>query len=254
MLDASIASVLSSEGMDLLFLIDNSPTDFLREKYLDSRISYIHCPENKGFGSGHNIAFKMAINKGYQYHFVINPDVYFDNKLMKSMVDYMAAKDKVGMLMPQILNTDSSIQYLPKMLPTPMSIVMRKLRYPNFIYRRFIDKYEMRNVAPDKICNVPILSGCFTLFRIEAVKKVGLYDDRFFMYFEDWDLSRRMHMHYETIYNPNFSVYHAYESGANKSFHLFKIFVKSAFTYFNKYGWVFDRERKKINKRAQIKS
>ena len=81
-------------------------------------------------------------------------------------------------------------------------------------------------------------------------KEVGVYDDRFFMYFEDWDLSRRMHQKYKTIYYPKVSVVHGYESGANKDKRLFKIFVKSAIYYFNKWGWFFDSERNKINKKT----
>src|SRR5690606_26243677 len=99
-------------------------------------------------------------------------------------------------------------------------------------------------------------SGCFTLLNLEAVKEVGGYDDRFFMYFEDFDLSRRMHKKYKTIYFPDVSVYHGYEGGANKNFRLFKIFIKSMIAYFNKWGWFFDKERKEINKRTleQFKS
>jgi GT2 family glycosyltransferase len=77
-----------------------------------------------------------------------------------------------------------------------------------------------------------------------------MYDDTFFMYFEDWDLSRRIHQYYKTIYFPLVSVYHAYDSGANRSSRLFKIFINSGVTYFNKWGWFFDGERKKTNKHA----
>ena len=85
---------------------------------------------------------------------------------------------------------------------------------------------------------------------MEAIQEVGMYDDKFFMYFEDWDLSRRMHKKYKTIYFPQVSVYHGYKSGANKSGKLFKIFIKSAITYFNKWGWFFDSERNKVNNAA----
>jgi hypothetical protein len=59
-----------------------------------------------------------------------------------------------------------------------------------------------------------------------------------------------MHQKYKTIYYPLVSVYHGYESGANKSFKLFKIFIQSAFTYFNKWGWFFDKERTQMNKKT----
>ena len=70
------------------------------------------------------------------------------------------------------------------------------------------------------------------------------------MYFEDWDLSRRMHRHYKTLYFPKVSVYQGYDSGANKNLKLFKIFIKSAMHYFNKWGWFFDKERESMNKKA----
>ena len=106
------------------------------------------------------------------------------------------------------------------------------------------------------IYNVPILSGCFTIFNVKALKEIGGYDDRFFMYFEDWDLSRRMNKKYKTLYFPNVSITHNYESGANHNKRLFKIFVQSAIKFFTKWGWIFDCERRKINKQtlAQFKN
>jgi hypothetical protein len=231
-------------------LIDNSPTDDLKKIVIDERIEYSHIPSNPGFGAAHNIAIKKAIAIGAKYHFIINPDVYFNGDVMSPMISFMEADSEIGMMMPQILNEDGSIQNLPKLLPSPYSILMRKLKKPVSIYSNFIDKYELRSVRQDMIYNAPILSGCFTLLNLEAIKEVGMYDDDFFMYFEDWDLSRRMHTKYKTIYFPKVSVYHGYESGANKSSKLFKIFVNSTITYFNKWGWFFDRDRLKINKRA----
>jgi hypothetical protein len=162
----------------------------------------------------------------------------------------MALDPQIGMMMPQILNLDGSVQNLPKLFPSPFSILLRKLKRPKMYYQQFIDKYELRFVDEDKIYNAPILSGCFTLLNLKAIQKIGMYDDKFFMYFEDWDLSRRMHVKYKTIYFPKVSIYHGYESGANKSSKLFKIFIKSAITYFNKWGWFFDNERRVINKNA----
>ena len=230
-----------------LFLIDNSATDKIRESINDSRVFYIHNPSNPGFGAAHNIAIQNAIEINSKYHFIVNPDIYFESDVITPMVHYMLNDPTIGMMMPQVLNVDGTIQNLPKLLPSPISILWRKIKKPHRAYEKFINQYELREVPKDIIYNAPILSGCFTLLNLEAVKKIGMYDDSFFMYFEDWDLSRRMHKHYKTIYFPVVKVYHGYESGANKSRKLFKIFVNSAITYFNKWGWFFDLERKKIN-------
>ncbi len=234
-----------------LIVVDNSPTidiKYIVEKY--NNIEYIHNPSNPGFGSAHNMAIQKAMDFDSEYHFIVNPDIYFEQDIISPMVEFMQKDESIGMMMPQILNLDGSVQNLPKLLPSPFSIIWRKLKIPPKAYQKFIDEYELRNVPQDLIYNAPILSGCFTLLNLEAIKKIGMYDDKFFMYFEDWDLSRRMHQKYKTIYFPEVAIYHGYESGANKSSRLFKIFVNSAITYFNKWGWFFDSERKKINKEA----
>jgi GT2 family glycosyltransferase len=250
MLQNAIQSLLKANSVDKIFLVDNSPTDELKILVIDTRIEYIHSPANPGFGTSHNVAIKMSIERGAEFHFIVNPDITFEGDIVTPMIEFMKNDATIGMMMPQVLNADKSIQNLPKLLPSPLSILWRKIKKPAGAYHKFVNKYELRNVCKDVIYNAPVLSGCFTLLNLEAVKKVGMYDDTFFMYFEDWDLSRRMHQHYKTIYFPKVSVVHKYESGANKSKKLFKIFVNSAIIYFNKWGWFFDSERKKINTEA----
>jgi hypothetical protein len=233
-----------------LFIVDNSPTNELSTIVSFSNVQYIHNPSNPGFGPAHNIAIIKAIEAGSKHHFIINPDIYFEGDVISRMVSYMELDPEIGMMMPQILNLDGSVQNLPKLFPSPFSILIRKIKKPSGYYDKFIEKYELRFVHEDKIYNAPILSGCFTLLNLKAIQEIGMYDDKFFMYFEDWDLSRRMHRKYKTIYFPKVSIYHGYESGANKSSKLFKIFVNSAIIYFNKWGWFFDKERKKLNKKA----
>jgi len=233
-----------------VFLIDNSPSDILRILANNTRVSYIHNPSNPGFGASHNIAIKKAFEMGSKYHFIVNPDVFFESDVINTMVAAMENDSCIGMMMPQILNLDGSVQYLPKLLPSPLSIFLRKIKRPIKLYKKFISNYELRFVPNGVTYNAPVLSGCFTLLNLKAIQEVGLYDDKFFMYFEDWDLSRRMHKKYKTIYFPQNSVYHGYESGANKSAKLFKIYIKSYITYFNKWGWFFDSERNNINKAA----
>jgi GT2 family glycosyltransferase len=250
MLQNAVQSILKLDDIGKVFLVDNSPTNELNILVTDSKIKYIHNPANPGFGASHNVAIQKAIELGSKYHFIVNPDIYFEGNVIAPMLEYMENDSTIGMMMPQILNEDGTIQNLPKLLPSPFSILKRKIKIPAKAYQKFINEYELRFVSKDVIYNAPVLSGCFTLLNIDAIKKVGMYDDSFFMYFEDWDLSRRMHEYYKTIYFPQVSVIHAYESGANKSKKLFKIFLNSAITYFNKWGWFFDLERKKINKKA----
>lgn len=238
-------------GEFTLYIVDNSSTERIKNLISTSlKFAYYHNPSNPGFGASHNLAIEKALESGSLYHFIVNPDIYFTEDIITPMVDYMKNNQNVGMIMPQILNEDGTVQNLPKLLPSPFSVLMRKFKKPKELYNKFIEKYELRFVDKNLIYDAPILSGCFTLLNLEAIKEVGLYDDNFFMYFEDWDLSRRMHQKYRTVYFPKISVVHGYESGANKNRKLFKIFVKSAICYFNKWGWFFDGKRIKINRKT----
>lgn len=239
--------ILNCKINDRLYIIDNSPTDALSVSCNDDRIEYVHNPSNPGFGAAHNIAINKAIKEGSQYHFIINPDIYFITDVLTPMINYMEANKETGMLMPKILYPDGSIQYLPKLLPRPFWIFKRKFR---FLSGRFIKKYELRDIPSELAYNSPILSGCFSLLRLDVIKELGGYDDRYFMYFEDFDLSRRIHQKYKTIYYPSVSVYHGYEGGANRNMKLFRIYIQSMILYFNKWGWLFDKEREKINKQT----
>ncbi|MEL1252638.1 glycosyltransferase family 2 protein [Flavobacterium sp. DGU38] len=245
----NVDCILDTGGNIRLYLIDNSAgSHFSFFSVIDNRIEYIHNDINVGYGGGHNIALKKAIELGAKYHFVINPDICFKSDVIITMVEYMEINKEVGMMMPQILNEDGSIQFLPKLLPRPFDVIMRKLKWPHFYYKKFIERYEMRIAPNDIVYCTPVLSGCFNILRLESIKEVGMYDENYFMYFEDWDLSRRMFKKYKTVYYPKVSVYHGYESGASKKIGLFFTFLKSFFIYFNTWGWFIDLDRAKWNK------
>lgn len=90
-------------NIDYLYLIDNSSNDSLRElSNVSSKILYIHSA-NLGFGHGHNIALKKAIESGSKYHIVINPDIYWKEQVIESLTSYMDTHTDCGLVMPKIL-------------------------------------------------------------------------------------------------------------------------------------------------------
>jgi GT2 family glycosyltransferase len=244
----SILENLILSKVNLIYVVDNTPNYLNVDLNLDSKIEIIFNDCNVGFGAGHNVAIKKAIILNSDFHFVINPDVEFSYKDINRLLEFMARNTEVGLLMPRVINPDLTEQFLPKLIPRPIDMLMRKIKRPAFIYTKLIEQYELRRYMNKGTINVPIISGCFSLFNMQAILDVGMYDERFFMYMEDWDISRRLNEKYKTIYFPEVSIVHRYRSEANFKVNLFFIFIQSAIKYFNKWGWIFDSKRKSINK------
>lgn len=251
-LKRAIKSVLKSCLNLKLFLIDNSKDKRLEEfKKYDPRIVYIHTGKNIGHGQAHNIAMRKSIEEGVKYHLVMNPDVYFEGDVFGELYNFMEENPDVGLVMPKVLFPDGSLQYLCKLLPSPVDLFGRRFLgwgpFKEFVERKnYI--YELRFSKYDKIMNVSYLSGCFMFIRTKILKKVGMFDKRFFLYCDDLDLSRRINRVSRTVFYPYCYIYHEYGKGSYKNLKLLFYHIKDAIKYFNKWGWIKDIERNKINR------
>jgi GT2 family glycosyltransferase len=232
-----------------LYIIDNSPQNILKQELPQSDIIQYHfCNANLGYGKAHNKAIRMVLDWS-EYHIVLNPDILIEPNSIEALVDYMRAKPNIGLLMPKVLYANGETQFLCKLFPTPFDLILRRF-IPGFLKSQMqvrLDQYELKHKNYNKIMEVPNLSGCFMFLRMDVLKIVGLFDERFFMYLEDTDLSRRINLQFQTIYYPKVSIIHQYEKGSYKSLKLLKYHIVSAFRYFNKYGWFFDTVRYTIN-------
>ncbi len=247
-IDRVVSSFFSSETSFSLYLIDNSPADYAKNWYQSHPdIIYIKS-DNNGYGAGHNIALKESIEK-CDFHVILNPDVYFGEKEIDKLGVYMFENDNVGLCMPQILYPNGDIQYLCKLLPTPVDWILRRF----FSFSKFMKKrnelFELRFTQYNKKMNIPYLSGCFMFFRTSVLKEIGLFDENIFMYAEDTDISRRVHEKYKTLFNPDFKVYHEHQKESHKSLKMMFIHIKATIYYFNKWGWFFDSIRKETNRK-----
>jgi GT2 family glycosyltransferase len=148
--------------------------------------------------------------------------------------------------MPKVLYPDGKIQYLCKLLPTPFDLIFRRFLPAKWTESR-MEKFEMRKTGYNKLMQVPYLSGCFMFLRTEALKEIGLFDERFFMYPEDIDLTRRIHRKYQTVFYPDVSIVHHHAQSSYLNLKMLRIHITNMILYFNKWGWVFDKERRKIN-------
>ena len=243
-----IHSLLQSSKINKVYVVDNSPEPSAELSKEDIR--YLFTGNNLGYGKAHNIAIRESIEQGIPYHVIVNPDIQLLEDSLEVLYDFMESTKEVGLVMPKIVYPDDSIQYLCKKLSTPFDLFGRRF-LPGFlknVFERHWYEYELRHKDYNSQMDVPNLSGCFMFVRTHAFVKAGMFDPRYFMYLEDIDLSRRILEHYRTVYYPKTKVCHAYEKGSYKNKKLLFYHISSAISYFNKWGWFFDSQRKRINR------
>ncbi len=245
-----IESFLSCSKKVKLYLVDNSAEDTLRYEFISPQIEYIFTGMNLGYGAGHNLAIKKAQGNSL-YHLVLNPDIEFNPQILNNLFSFMQMNREVGLVMPKVLYKTGELQYLCKRLPSPADLFVRRFMPApvKFLFRRLLETYELKHKDYNSIMEVPNLSGCFMFIRTEVFAKVGLFDERYFMYLEDTDLCRRINAHYRTVYYPAETIIHAYAKASYKDFKLMRYHLESSIRYFNKWGWFNDRSRMLINKK-----
>jgi GT2 family glycosyltransferase len=246
-LKSLIDELVQCKEMQAVYVVDNSsvPT----EGFSELGVTYIFNNKNLGYGAAHNIAIRQAMELGADYHLIINPDIECPATDMEQLVQYMNLHPDVGHLMPKVVYPNGRTQYLCKLLPTPFDLIFRRFLPASWTEKQRA-RFELHASGYDKVMDVPYLSGCFMLLRVEALKKIGLFDERFFMYPEDIDLTRRIHQHYRTVFYPHVSVIHHHAQESYKSGKLLWIHITNMIRYFNKWGWCWDAERKAVNRKT----
>ncbi|RKS13328.1 glycosyltransferase [Flavobacterium sp. 120] len=249
LLDA-IDSFLNTSLQVRLVLIDNSPSNDLNDIKKDSRVEYIHNPSNPGYGSTHNIAIRKYSDKT-KYHLILNPDIYYGKGVIEDIISFMDGDDNIGLVMPKVLYPDGKIQYLAKLIPSPFVFFARRFLPLQNLKKNISDRFELRFSGYDTIMEVPYLSGCFMVFRTAVLERIDGFDEKIFMHMEDLDITRRCYdAGFKTLFYPNQIVYHDHLFKSFLTLANLKMYFTSAFYYYNKWGWVFDKKRTFINKKT----
>ena len=247
-LDRVVASAIP-DGVDRLYMVDHSPVDYPAPELPDSdKIVYLRRP-NLGYGTGHNHAIRLAMEEGSDFHAVLNPDIYWEGGVIGRLAAYMETHDDVGMMVPKVLYPNGDLQYVCKLIPTPYDLIANRF-LPKRLVRKRIARFRLEASGYDRIMNVPYMHGCFFMLRIGALKDVGLFDERFFMYPEDIDLTRRIHEKWRTLYYPEVCIFHAHAAESRKSWKMLRIHAATMVKYFNKWGWFYDKKRRLYNRRV----
>jgi GT2 family glycosyltransferase len=234
---APLLADLQRAGAAKIFIVDNSPGSFDQggEQYRSERVERFCTGRNLGYGRGHNIAIRRSVGT-YKYHLICNPDIEIPGDALAKIVAFMEAHPEVGLCMPKLLGPEGEMQYCCRRSPLVLDYVSQLL-LPRSWGRLRRDSLEMRSCDYHRSMDVQCLSGCFMFFRSEVLQSLGGFDERFFMYFEDFDLSVRSKLKARNVYFPEAYVVHERQSAHRRSWRLKFVFAKSAFLYFSKWGW-----------------
>lgn len=225
-----------------IIVVDNASHDgtpeMIAKEFPEARC--IVSPINSGFGPGNNIGIRGALGK---YIVIMNPDVVVLDDGLDRLADYMDAHPRVGIMAPQLVNPDRSIQYSCYQFPTPMIPVYRRTPFGKLAAgKRAVRAYLMQDWDHASEREVDWVLGACMVMRREMLDQIGLFDDQFFLYFEDTDLARRAWgAGWRVVYNPavQFVHYHKRESsgGIIKALRnkVTRIHIQSGIKYFRKY-------------------
>ena len=247
-----LRELLRVKNLRKIYLLDNSeekgtPPSLPSREDVQGKLRYMFNGANLGYGKAHNIALRESAYYRTELHLVMNSDIRVKAEDIDAMHDWMIANPQVGQMMPKVVNPDGTQQYLAKRLPSPLDVFGRRF-LPEWMMAKRNERYELRDMDLTRPINAPYLSGCFMLLRTKAAVEAGLFDERYFMYPEDIDLTRTIHRNWLTLYYPEWTIVHAHARSSYKNSHMLRIHIQNLCRYFNKWGWFFDRERREMNK------
>ena len=228
-------------------LVDNSIDPEYRERVSEFisgwaadgffQLRYIARPDNRGFGAGHNQAIGELDS---EFHLVLNPDVELSQDVLAVGLAALLEDRGVALVSPRVAGDDGRQEFLCKRYPSFLVLLLRAFapRVIRRVFRRRLWRYEMRETCNgDREAEIMLASGCFMLVRTDALRAVGGFNDHYFLYFEDFDLSLRLGSQGRLVFNPAMRIVHHGGYAASKGLLHVKYFLRSGISFFNEHGW-----------------
>lgn len=202
------------------------------------RAKLVLTQQNIGYGGGQNLAFQYAQS---DYHLVLNPDVFVSVDALNNAIRWMDAHPSVVLLAPDVCDPSGERSFLCRRMPSLSVLLLRGFapRWVRHVFRRSLAWHEMRDVVDGKniVWDPPVVGGCFMLFRSAAYSALDGFDRRYFLYFEDYDLSLRAACQGRIAYVPDVRISHAGGGASRKGLRHILMFARSALTFFRLHGW-----------------
>ena len=194
-----------------------------------------------------NLGYARAINKLVSefedlppYLAILNTDVRWCYDIFTPMVEWLNFHTDVKLMVPQILDSTGTTQFLCKRHPTILGMFSRRFIHKSFKPRwmlRYDQWYTMQNSDYSRIFDVEYLSGCCMVVSSKAFMCVGGFDEKYFLYLEDADFTRSISRIGRCIHYPYVSIVHNWGRGNYYSLKLMLVNLSSALKYFTKWGF-----------------
>jgi GT2 family glycosyltransferase len=246
-IEHAIEQFLSVPLRTHLCVIDNSPRRCVFSAYDPARVTYFFANRNLGYGRANNIALRAAAGRS-PYSLVMNTDVTYEPRVVERLVEFLDAHPNAGLVGPKVRYPDGSLQHVCRLLPTPANMFLRRFAPRSKWTERSDARYELRSWNHDTVANIPYFQASYVMLRTDLCNQLGGFDERFFLYGEDIDLTRRIHEVADTLYIPDVHVTHEYRRYSNSSLRGTWYGIQNNCRYFNKWGWFFDSGRRRINR------
>lgn len=217
-------------------IVDNNSSDNSFE-YLTPRfpnIKFIQNLDNPGFAKANNQAINLATG---EYILILNPDTVLGENVLKEVCSFMDKKPYVGAVGVKMINGYGD--FLPESkrgFPTPWASFCKIFGLSKFFPNsKIFGKYHLKYLDENKEHEIDVLAGAFIMARRKALDKSGLFDEDFFMYGEDIDLSYRItKAGYKNYYLPQRIIHYKGES-TKKDMKYVKIFYEAMYIFFKKH-------------------
>lgn len=245
-LKKTIETFLKSPLSHKVYIWDNSSEDkisaFLKSEFAE-KIVYIQSPANFGFGRGHNEVFRR-IDENYDYFIILNPDLEIPDETIEQLTTYLENNPEKGLVTGIIKGVDGQVHQVHKYLPSFSAYISSLIK--RFMKGDQSTTGESIDLIRQEPYSLPILSGCFMLFTKSHFQELKGFDDRFFLYFEDYDLTLRSYLMKKSVIVPSATIVHKWERGSSKNKRLFLIHIISGLKFYLKWGFT-NRLSKKVN-------
>jgi GT2 family glycosyltransferase len=203
----------------------------------DGRLSIIENRSNVGFSRANNQILRSVDST---FHIFCNPDIMVTNGAVMTLIDFLRAQPDVAIVCPRVHFEDGRLQPLNKRSPTVWDLFLRRFMLSPLqkLFEDRMRRYDMHDMGYDRSYDVPFVSGAFMVCRTAVLKAAGGFDERFFAYMEDADLSRRIQeAGWRTSYCPDATIIHTWNREAHRTYRGTLLFCASVVRYFNKWGW-----------------